>query len=674
MEQHLLDSTGLIIASCGAVSSLLHRIVLHGTQSLKRLPRSANKFSHNSNELTVNSLLYESLRTHVRTRAPQKWRKAQYDLEMMRKQLGKIQKEIGAKMKAKESVEAEKTAKAVVETEITALEAEAGSLLTARDKALDLVPNELDADVPVSNDEADNRVVRAWGDLRPSTPDLHHHHELLTMIDGYEPERGVGVAGHRGYFLKGVGLLLNQAIINYALSFLMSREYVPLQPPFFMNKEVMAAVAQLSDFDEQLYKVSGSGEGDDDKYLIATSEQPICAYHRGEWLPEKELPKRYAGFSSCFRKEAGSHGRDTWGIFRVHQFEKVEQFVVCEPEHSAGHQEAMITACEEFYKSLGIGFRTVCIVSGELNNAATKKYDLEGWFPGFDTYRELVSCSNCTDYQARAMEVRCGVNKKGDGSKKYVHFLNSTLCATGRTICAILENYQTPEGVKVPDVLVPYMGGRTFMPFTREKPINSDEAKASAKAAKAEQKHPEKAGYATLPSPTPAETAASTAALQVREPCVWCVCVCVCMCARLRVKYLFVSTRYARCMECRANCSRARVRIITRSVQPYRCARPCVVKRLEERLSGLHSFLGGPSPSAEDRVTAHLLSLGLGLPGYHGHGGGVRHSPPGQEGALRFEFAPTSFLPQRVCAEFPAVARWLQCVRAQPAGDVDKWV
>ena len=228
----------------------------------------------------------------------------------------------------------------------------------------------------------------------------------------------------------------------------------------------------------------GGADGDDDKYLIATSEQPLCAFHRSEWVAEKELPKRYAGFSTCFRKEAGSHGRDTWGIFRVHQFEKIEQFVVCEPEKSKEMHTEMIAACEDFYKSLGISYRVVNIVSGELNNAAAIKYDLEGWFPTLARYRELVSCSNCTDYQARAMEVRCGGKKLNEREKKFCHFLNSTLCATTRTICAILENYQTPEGVKVPEVLVPYMGGRTFMPFTREKPVMKAPVPATASATK----------------------------------------------------------------------------------------------------------------------------------------------------------------------------------------------
>jgi seryl-tRNA synthetase len=199
-----------------------------------------------------------------------------------------------------------------------------------------------------------------------------------------------------------------------------------LKPPFFMNKDVMASVAQLDDFDEQLYKVIG----EDEKYLIATSEQPICGYHKGEWIQESSLPLRYGGFSTCFRKEAGSHGKDTWGIFRVHQFDKIEQFCITEPEHSAAMHEEMIHHAEDFYQSLNLPYRVVNIVSGELNNAATKKFDLEAWFPAYKEYRELVSASNCTDYQSRAMEIRCGIKKENQREKKYVHMLNSTLCAS----------------------------------------------------------------------------------------------------------------------------------------------------------------------------------------------------------------------------------------------------
>jgi len=180
------------------------------------------------------------------------------------------------------------------------------------------------------------------------------------------------------------------------------------------------------------------------------------------------LPLRYAGISPCFRKEAGAHGKDLRGIFRVHQFEKIEQFVITTPEKSWEMHEEMLATSEEFFQSLKIPYRVIAIVSGALNNAAAKKYDLEGWFPGFGEFRELVSCSNCTDYQSRSLNVRCGSKKSNEKEKKYVHMLNSTLSATTRTICAILENYQTPEGVMVPEVLQPFMGGMKFMPFVHQ--------------------------------------------------------------------------------------------------------------------------------------------------------------------------------------------------------------
>lgn len=219
-----------------------------------------------------------------------------------------------------------------------------------------------------------------------------------------------------------------------------------------------------------------SGEGED-KYLIATSEQPLCAMHRNTWQDPKDLPKKFVGISTCFRKEVGSHGRDTLGIFRVHQFEKIEQFCVTGPDEDKSWEmlEGMISASEEFYKSLGIPYRTVAIVSGALNDAAAKKYDLEAYFPGSGAFRELVSCSNCTDYQARAVECRFGATagqKKQVGSnvKQYVHMLNSTLTATERTLCCLVENYQTEEGMIVPEVLQPFMGGKKFIPFVNPKP------------------------------------------------------------------------------------------------------------------------------------------------------------------------------------------------------------
>jgi seryl-tRNA synthetase len=189
--------------------------------------------------------------------------------------------------------------------------------------------------------------------------------------------------------------------------------------------------------------------------------------YRNEWIEKQDLPIRYVGSSPCFRKEAGAAGKDTWGIFRVHQFEKVEQFIICSPEDSWAYHEEMIKVSEEFYQSLKLPYRVINIVSGALNDAAAKKYDLEAWFPGYGAYRELVSCSNCTDYQARSVNIRLRTDKSKENEKKYVHMLNGTLTATERTICCILENYQTETGVVVPEVLRQYVG-TDFIPYIKE--------------------------------------------------------------------------------------------------------------------------------------------------------------------------------------------------------------
>ncbi len=423
----------------------------------------------------------------------EKWRWMTGEVDRLKTSRNKIQKEIGKKMKAKEDASEMVAETKAIGEEIIKVETDQKALRVEVDKMVGTIGNIVYSDVPIGNDEDDkhngNRVERTWGNPRLNTNGkLLNHHDLLWRIGGYEPERGAAVAGHRGYFLKGPGVLLNQAFQAYGVAFLGKRGYLPLQPPYLMKKDVMAGVAQLSEFDEALYKVQGSGEaGESDWYLTATSEQPICGYHMGEWLREDSLPLKYAGLSTCFRKEAGSHGRDTWGIFRVHQFEKVEQFVIVENnlESSAKAQDEMIAASEEFYQSLGFPYQVINIVSGALNNAACKKLDLECWFPGYDSYRELVSCSNCTDYQSRAMEIRCGQKKMGDREKKYVHMLNSTLCATGRAICCLLETYQEENGVRVPEVLVPFMGGITFLPFVRESMLTGDPAKnAEAKQQK----------------------------------------------------------------------------------------------------------------------------------------------------------------------------------------------
>nr|6GIR_A Chain A, Serine--tRNA ligase, cytoplasmic [Arabidopsis thaliana] len=413
------------------------------------------------------------------------WRQRQFEVDSFRKEFNKLNKQV-AQLKIKK----EDASEIIQQTEknkqdSTAKEAEVREAYAALKAKLEQVGNLVHDSVPVDKDEANNLVIKLWGEKRFSTPGLKlkNHVDLVELLGIADTKRGAEIAGARGFFLKGDGLMLNQALINFGLTFLKKRGFTGLQPPFFMRKDVMAKCAQLAQFDEELYKVTGEG---DDKYLIATAEQPLCAYHIDEWIHPTELPLRYAGYSSCFRKEAGSHGRDTLGIFRVHQFEKIEQFCITGPNENASWEmlDEMMKNSEDFYQALKLPYQIVSIVSGALNDAAAKKYDLEAWFPSSETFRELVSCSNCTDYQARRLEIRYGQKKSNEQTKQYVHMLNSTLTATERTICCILENYQREDGVDIPEVLQPFMGGETFLPF-KAKPVVADTKGKKSKAAAA---------------------------------------------------------------------------------------------------------------------------------------------------------------------------------------------
>ncbi|PMD28286.1 seryl-tRNA synthetase-like protein [Hyaloscypha hepaticicola] len=414
-------------------------------------------------------------------------RTTQYSATQVKTRINEIQKQIGVKRKAKENADDLMKQKVELEKEHKSITESAAEKEVTLKKKIGTIGNIVHDSVPINNDEDFNAEKRKWAPpgVTVEKRDVLSHHEVLTRLDGYDPERGVKVVGHRGYFLRKWGVFLNQALINYGLEFLDSKGYTPLQTPQFMLKEYMAKTAQLEQFDEELYKVV-DGEAQNDKYLIATSEQPISAFHADEWLVAKDLPIRYAGFSSCYRREAGSHGRDAWGIFRVHQFEKVEQFVLTDPEKSWEMFDDMIAVSEEFYRSLGVPYRVVAIVSGALNNAAAKKYDLEAWFPFQGEYKELVSCSNCTDYQSRALEIRYGAKLQTEIRKKYVHALNSTLCATERALCCLLENFQTEEGFNVPEPLRKYLpGAPEFIPFTKELPKDTTSQKAKGKVDKA---------------------------------------------------------------------------------------------------------------------------------------------------------------------------------------------
>jgi len=420
------------------------------------------------------------------------WRVARGELDDLNCELNKAQVEIGRLRKEKQEVPAElqERQKNLKTKLIKEKEEEVQAKEDLWKKALINIGNLVSNECPVSDTEDDNAILRQWSpegmDLRPELPEPKlPHDQLLWRIGGYDPDRGNKIAGHRGYFLLGAGMLLQQALVRYALDFLMDQGYTPIQTPYFMRQDIMAETAELAQFDEELYKVEAGDH--EPKYLIATSEQPISAFYRGEWLDPKQLPIKFAGHSACFRKEAGSAGVDTHGIFRVHQFEKVEQFIITKPEDSWETHKEMIATSEKFLQSLGIPYQVIAIVSKALNKAAALKYDIEAWFPSWPAYREVVSCSNCTDYQARRLEVRYGLNKN-EKEKKYVHMLNGTMCATTRVLSVILEYYQTPEGVRIPEKLIPYFhlkpGQEPILPFVREARTVKDSTKKGKQQSK----------------------------------------------------------------------------------------------------------------------------------------------------------------------------------------------
>jgi len=338
-------------------------------------------------------------------------------------------------------------------SEIAALEKDADHYRERIDYILLRLPNIMDPAVPIGRDENENVEVRRWGELPNFDFTPKDHIDLAENRSLLDLERAAKVAGSRFYYMQGGLVQLNYALIKYALDFLQERGHKLVQPPYMIKREAIGGAIALSDFEEMIYKIEG-----EDLYLIATAEHALLAMHMNEILDGNALPLRYAGVSPCFRKEAGAHGRDTKGIFRVHQFEKVEQFVFCKSEDSWKEHEALLMRAEEFLQSLRIPYRVMNVCSGDLGTVAAKKYDIEAWLPGQGKFREVVSCSNCTSYQAVRAKIR--YRDKPNEPTAYVHTLNSTLVATERTLIAIMENYQRRDGsIAIPDVLVSYMGG-----------------------------------------------------------------------------------------------------------------------------------------------------------------------------------------------------------------------
>lgn len=318
------------------------------------------------------------------------------------------------------------------------------------------IPNLIHETVPIGKDETANKEIRKWGKIPKFNFEIKDHIDISRSLDLVDLERAAKVAGARFYYLKNDLVKLNQALIHYALDFLAEKNYTPVQTPYLINRNSMAGAIIAEDFEDIIYKIEG-----DDLYLIGTSEHALVSMHADEILEGKILPLRYAGVSPCFRKEAGAHGRDQKGIFRVHQFEKVEQLVFSKPDDSWKEHEKMLSVAEEFYQKLDLPYRIVVLSSGDLGKISAKTYDLEAWMAGQNGYREIVSCSNCLDFQARRLKIR--FRDRTNDQPQYLHTLNSTLVATSRTLVAILENFQTKDGhISVPKVLRKYFGEDTI--------------------------------------------------------------------------------------------------------------------------------------------------------------------------------------------------------------------
>ena len=335
---------------------------------------------------------------------------------------------------------------------IKEIEARMGECDARTQQLLVALPNLTHDTVPVGRDETENVVVRTWGAKPEFDFEPKDHIDLGLALDVMDIERAAKVSGARFYYLKREAVHLGVALLRLALDIVTRDGFIPVLPPVMVREEAMFGAGFLPTGKDDIYYVK-----DRDLCLVGTAEIPLAAMHMNEILEEDQLPLYYAGFSTCFRTEAGAHGRDTKGIFRVHQFDKLELFKFTAPETSWQEHEKLVATAEKIYQRLGLHYRIVNICSGELGATAAKKYDLEVWLPGQRKYREVVSCSNCTDYQARRLNIRA--RKKTGDKPRYVHTLNSTAIALGRAIVAILESFQQKDGsIMTPEALTPLLG------------------------------------------------------------------------------------------------------------------------------------------------------------------------------------------------------------------------
>jgi len=365
------------------------------------------------------------------------------------------QKEIGRDIA---SLEGEAKEKAIADVAGLAAEVKEASGVVDRlaaefDLAMLEVPNLVAADAADGYSDADNVEVKRVGSPLAKGTD---HSTLGHQLGIIDTARAAKVSGSRFGYLKGKGAMLELSLVRWAMDHLVSDGFTPMMPPVLVREEALIGTGFFPEAREQVYEIPR-----DELFLVGTAEVPLAAYHTDEILTEEEMPLRYAGFSTCFRREAGTYGKDTAGIFRVHQFDKVEMFVFTAPEESSAEHDRLLAVEEKLVGQLEVPYRVVNVAAGDLGASAVKKYDIEAWFPGEQNYREITSCSNTTDFQARRLKVRM----KTDRGNEVVHTLNGTACAVGRTILAILENHQQPDGsVVIPEALRRYTGFEVIEP------------------------------------------------------------------------------------------------------------------------------------------------------------------------------------------------------------------
>lgn len=383
-------------------------------------------------------------------RSDERWRALLKESEDLRKRRNEITREIADGKRKNEDVskklhEAEKIPSGLkeIEEELKALREKCNNLLLK-------IPNLLHDSVPFGKDDTENREVRRWGSP-PKLKEPKNHEDILLSLRLLDLTRAAASAGSGFYYLMGSLALLDHSLQRFALDFLEKRGFIPVETPLMLKRKPYEGVTSLEDFEKVMYKIEN-----EDLYLIATSEHPMAAMLMNETLLEENLPLKLAGLSACFRREVGSHGKYTRGMFRVHQFNKVEQFVFCLPEQSWKLHEELQKNSEELYKDLEIPHRVVNVCTGDIGIIAAKKYDTEAWMAD-GAYREVGSNSNCTDYQARRLNIKYR-ERGGAPSKGFVHTLNNTALATSRTMIALIEAHQQADGtVKIPEALRPYM-------------------------------------------------------------------------------------------------------------------------------------------------------------------------------------------------------------------------